>query len=377
MKFQVLSSDLMSHLSAISRVLTGKNAMPILDNFLFEMNPDSLKVTASDGDTTMITNIAISGVEGTGRFVVPTKTLLDPLKEMPQQMLSFDIDPGNLEIFVNYANGNYNFIASKAEEYPTLKEMESEAFQFTLPAQALLNGLSSTLFAVAEDELRPVMNGIYFDVKPESITFVASDSKKLVRLTNNNVKAGFEASFILPKKPANLLRSIISKDTSEATVAFDNKSARIQLPDYQISCRLIEGKFPRYEAVIPKNNTNKMIIGRQDCITTLRRISVFASQATNQVKFDLDKNQLTVSAQDVDFSISGTEKITCSYESTPLQIGFRANFLIEILNTIPSDEVEFQLADSFRACLIVPVQNNENEDLLMLIMPMQLADFGK
>ncbi len=366
----------MSHLSAISRVLTGKNTMPILDNFLFEINENALKVTASDGDTTMITNIAITEVEGSGRFVVPSKTLLDPLKEMPQQMLNFDIDGDNLEIFVYYANGKYNFIAGKAEEYPTLKDLDAEAHEFSLSSQALLNGIGSTLFATADDDLRPVMNGIYFDVKPEYMTFVASDSKKLVRLINQSVKAGFEASFILPKKPATLLRGIISKDMGEAKVTFDSKSARIQLTDYQISCRLIEGKFPRYESVIPKNNTNKMIVGRQDCINTLRRISVFASQATNQVKFNIDKDILTVSAQDVDFSIYGTEKITCSYSDTPMQIGFRANFLIEILNTIPSDEVEFQLADSFRACLIVPVQNNENEDLLMLIMPMQLADFG-
>lgn len=376
MKFQVLSSDLMSRLSAISRVLSSKNAMPILENFLFEINADNLKVTASDGDTTMITTIAISEVDGTGRFVVPAKTLLDPLKEMPQQMLTFDIDSANLEIFVYYANGKYNFIAGNADEYPTLKNLEPDAYNFNLPAQALLSGITSTIFAVADDELRAVMNGIYIDVKPETCTFVASDSKKLVRLINTGIKAGFEASFILPKKPANLLKGIISKDMTEATISFDSKSARIQLADYQISCRLIEGKFPRYESVIPKNNTNKMTIDRQECINTLRRISVFASAATNQVKFEIDKDQLTVSAQDVDFSISGVEKITCSYEGTPLQIGFRANFLIEILNTMPSDEVEFQLADSFRACLIVPVQNNENEDLLMLIMPMQLADFN-
>ncbi len=366
----------MSHLSAISRVLSSKNSMPILENFLFEIQDNQLKVTASDGDTTMITSIAISEVEGTGRFVVPAKTLLDPLKEMPQQNLTFNIDPDNLEIFVYYANGKYNFIAGNADEYPILKELEPEAHSFKISAQALLSGITSTIFAVAEDELRPVMNGIYIDVKPDNCTFVSSDSKKLVRLINNSIKAGFEASFILRKKPANLLKGIISKDMEDATISFDSKSARIQLADYQISSSLIEGKFPRYESVIPKNNTNKMTIDRQECINTSRRISVFASQATNQVKFEIDKDQLTVSAQDVDFSISGIEKISCSYDSTPLQIGFRANFLIEILNTMPSTDVEFQLSDSFRACLIVPVENNENEDLLMLIMPMQLADFN-
>ncbi len=376
MKFQVLSSDLMSHLSAISRVLVSKNSMPILENFLFEFSDNQLKVTASDGDTTMITTIAISEVDGDGRFVVPAKTLLDPLKEMPQQMLSFQINPDNLETYVYYANGKYNFIAGCADEYPTLRSMSAETNTFTMPAPALLNGIVSTIFAVADDELRPVMNGIYIDVTPESCIFVASDSKKLVRLINTSVKSGFSASFILPKKPANLLKSIISKDMADAEIQFDNKSARVHIGDYTVICSLIEGKYPRYEAVIPKNNTNCMIIDRQECINTLRRISVFASQATNQVKFELDKDQLTISAADVDYSISGVEKITCSYDSVPMQIGFRANFLIEILNTMPSSEVEFRLGEAFRAALIVPVTNNENEDLLMLIMPMQLADFG-
>ena len=376
MKFQVLSSDLMSHLSAISRVLVSKNSMPILENFLFEIGDNLLKVTASDGDTTMITTIAISEVDGDGRFVVPAKTLLDPLKEMPQQMLSFDIDPGNLDTNVYYANGKYNFIAGNADEYPTLRSMSAETNTFTIPATALLNGIVSTIFAVADDELRPVMNGIYIDVTPESCIFVASDSKKLVRLINSSVKAGFTASFILPKKPANLLKGIVSKDMADAEIQFDSKSARVRIGDYTVICSLIEGKYPRYEAAIPKNNTNCMIIDRQECINTLRRISVFASQATNQVKFELDKDQLTISAADVDYSISGTEKIACSYDSVPMQIGFRANFLIEILNTMPSDEVEFRMAESFRAALIVPVSNNENEDLLMLIMPMQLADIA-
>ncbi len=376
MKFQVLSSDLMSHLSAISRVLVSKNSMPILENFLFEFSDNQLKVTASDGDTTMITTIAISEVDGDGRFVVPAKTLLDPLKEMPQQMLSFQINPDNLETYVYYANGKYNFIAGCADEYPTLRSMSAETNTFTMPAPALLNGIVSTIFAVADDELRPVMNGIYIDVTPESCIFVASDSKKLVRLINTSVKSGFSASFILPKKPANLLKSIISKDMADAEIQFDNKSARVHIGDYTVICSLIEGKYPRYEAVIPKNNTNCMIIDRQECINTLRRISVFASQATNQVKFELDKDQLTISAADVDYSISGVEKITCSYDSVPMQIGFRANFLLEILNTMPSSEVEFRMGEAFRAALIVPVTNNENEDLLMLIMPMQLADFG-
>ncbi|MDO4496518.1 MAG: DNA polymerase III subunit beta [Bacteroidales bacterium] len=376
MKFKVLSSDLLSHLSAISRVLSNKTAMPILENFLFELQPEALVVTASDGDTTMITRIAISEVTGNGRFAVPSKTLLDLLREMPQQEISFEIDDENLEIFVNYENGKYNFIATNAAEYPKKKDLAENAQTLEIPEQVLLGGITSTIFATSDDELRPVMNGIFLDIKPDHVIFVASDSQKLVRLENKAVQPGFESSFILPKKPANLLKGIIGKDMEgNAKVSFDANNAQFQIEDYTIICRLVEGRFPRYESVIPKNNTNIMTIDRQTFINVLRRVSVFSNSATNQVKLEIDNNSMTVSAQDIDFSISAVEKAPCSYNSEPIQIGFRANFLIEILNTINSPEIDLKLSDQFRAGLIVPVANNENEDLLMLVMPMKLLDF--
>ena len=375
MKFEVLSSDLMSHLAAISRVLLSKNPMPILDNFRFEIGEERLTVTASDGSTTMITSIPIQAVEGNGAFVVPAKTIMDPLKEMPQQQLTIEVDNGNYEVIVSYANGKYNFIGGNADEYPRVKALEENYRSFDINAQALLTGIQSTLFATAEDELRPVMNGIYFDIKADRIIFVASDSKKLVRLINETTEPGFESNFILPKKPANLLKNIISKDQLLCTVCFDSKSARFQLGDYELICTLIEGRYPRYEVVIPKNNTNRLTIDRQLFLSALRRIAVFANSATNQVKFDLDASSLTISAQDVDYSTSGTETLTCSYEGTPMSIGFRANFLIEILNTITAQDVEVLLSDPARAGLVAPVQNNDGEKLLMLIMPMMLTDF--
>lgn len=375
MKFEVLSSDLMSHLNAISRVLASKTTMPILDNFLFVVCEDKLSVTASDGDTTMITSVPVTNVENSGSFVVPAKTLLEPLKEMPQQQLTIEVDNGNYEVNVCYANGKYNFIGGNAAEYPVLKDLEPEAKCFELNPQALLNGIQCTLFATADDDLRPVMNGIYFDIKADRLTFVASDSKKLVRLINTTVNAGFESNFILPKKPANLLKNVISKDQLLCTVHFDSKSARFQLGDYELSCRLIEGRYPRYEVVIPKNNNNRLTLDRSLFLSSLRRISVFANSATNQVKFDIAPTTLTISAQDIDYSTSGTETITCSYDGTPMSIGFRANFLIEILNTVSSQEIEMLLSDPARAGLVTPVQNNDGEDLLMLIMPMMLTDF--
>lgn len=375
MKFQVNSSDLLSHLTAISRVLSSKNAIPALENFLFDIEPDKLTLTASDGDTTMITTVALISAEGKSSIIVSPKNILEPLKEMPQQDITFDIDEGNYEVFVNYESGKFNFIAGNAKEYPIQKPLSDDASTLTMPAQVLLGGIQSTIFATADDDLRPVMNGIYFDIREDRVIFVSSDSKKLVRLINTSVQPGITASFILPKKPANLLKNVIAKDAEEAIVTFDSKSARVVVGDYTVSCRLIEGRFPRYESVIPKNNTNEVIIDRQTLINVLRRVSVFANAATNQVKLDLAENMLTVSAQDIDFSTSATEHVQCSYNGVTMAIGFRANFLVEILNTITSTEVKIQLADQARAGLIVPVENNENEDLLMLIMPMMLTDF--
>ncbi|MBO4753649.1 MAG: DNA polymerase III subunit beta [Bacteroidales bacterium] len=375
MKFEVLSSDLMSHLNAISRVLLSKNPMPVLDNFRFDIGEERLTVTASDGSTTMITSVPIHDVEGAGAFVVPAKTIMDPLKEMPQQQLTIEVDNGNYEVIVSYANGKYNFIGGNADEYPRVKPLEESALSFEINAQALLNGIQSTLFATAEDELRPVMNGIYFDIKSDRVIFVASDSKKLVRLINEVTAPGFDANFILPKKPANLLKNIIAKDQLLCTISFDSKSAHFQLGDYELICTLIEGRYPRYEVVIPKNNHNRLTIDRQLFLSALRRIAVFANSATNQVKFDLEASSLTISAQDVDYSTSGTETLVCSYDGTPMSIGFRANFLIEILSTITSQDIEMLLSDPARAGLVAPVQNNEGEQLLMLIMPMMLTDF--
>lgn len=376
MKFQVLSSDLLSHLSSISRVLASKSAMPILENFLFNVESDKLTITASDGDTTIVTSVNLDSVEGSGAIIISPKNLLEPLKEMPQQEIQFEFDEGNLEIFVTYESGKFNFIApDTAANYPQQKALDADAQTLVIPAQALATGIQSTFFATADDDLRPVMNGIFFDIRDDQFIFVASDSKKLVRLINTAVKPGFTSNFILPKKPASLLKNIIAKDVEDATITFDSKSAHISVGDYTVSCRLIDGRFPRYESVIPKNNVNKVTIERQSLINVLRRVAVFANAATNQVKFDLTDNMLTISAQDIDYSVSATERVSCSYAGVPMAIGFRASYLIEILNTIASAEVEILLSDHARAALIVPVESNENEDLLMLIMPMMLTDF--
>lgn len=374
MKFEVLSSDLMSHLSALSRVLASKSPNPILENFLFDIEGNKLTITASDGDTTMIGTVDIQNADGDMKFCVPAKTLIDPLKDLPQQNMSFTIEESG-EIIVEYTGGKCNFMTVNSNEYPVRQPMEEGAKQITLNTMSVGSSINYTLFATADDELRPVMNGIFFDIKQDKLISVASDSKKLVRLTNNKEQLGLETSFIMPKKAAVLIKNVIGKEPQELTIRIDSKSFRVNFAGYEISTRMIEGRFPRYEAVIPKGNTNRMIIDRQLFLSVLRRVASFSNQATNQVRLDLEPTQLTLSAQDVDFSKSGKETLACSYEGTPMSIGFRANYLIEILNTLNTQEIELKLGDSSRPGLISPIQDNTDEDILMLIMPMMLTDF--
>ena len=375
MKFIVSSTALLSHLQAISRVINSKNTMPILDNFLFNLRGNRLTMTASDQETTMTTEIDVIEAEGEGMFAVSAKILLDPLKELPDQPLTFEINDSNLEIFLYFQNGKYNFIGVNGDEYPRKSELGEGAVSLTLSASALLNGINRTLFATADDELRPIMNGIFIDIHPEDAYFVASDSHKLVRYKNVTVKAGIDAAFILPKKPANLLKNILPKEQGDVTITFDNRNARFTLSNFELNCRLIEGRYPNYASVIPQNNPNRLIIDRSSFTNALRRVSVFSSQSSNLVKLQLRNNQVVVSAQDIDYSTSAEESITCSYDGDDMNIGFKSTFLVEVLNNISSQEVSIELSDPSRAGLILPMENQPDEDLLMLLMPMMLNDF--
>ena len=375
MKFIVSSTALLSHLQAISRVINTKNSMAILDNFLFRLEGNSLTMTASDQETTMTTTIEVLEAEGQGLFAVSAKILLEPLKELPDQPLTFEINDENLEIFLYFQNGKYNFICVNGDEYPQKSPLSDTAKTFSISSQVLLNGINRTIFATADDELRPIMNGICMDIHPEDIVFVASDSHKLVRCKNDSVQSGIQASFILPKKPANLLKNILPKEAGDVTVSFDDKNACFTLSNFVLNCRLIEGRYPNYASVIPQNNPNRLIIDRALFTNVLRRVSVFSNQASNLVKLQLSENQIVVSAQDIDFSTSAEESISCSYSGDSMGIGFKSVYLIEILNNISSQEVSIELSDPSRAGLILPIENQANEDLLMLLMPMMLTDF--
>ncbi|GHT14782.1 DNA polymerase III subunit beta [Bacteroidia bacterium] len=374
MKFVVSSSSLSSHLQTVGRVIASKNTIPVLDCFLFELHENTLKITAADSETRMITSVEVSEVVGEGIFAIPSKNILDSLKELPDQPITFNINDESLEMFINYENGKYNFIAQNGDEYPQPKPLKEGAAKIEISAEDLLSGISRTLFATAEDELRPVMNGIYFDINSTDLTFVASDGHKLVRFKNFSVNGNEKTAFILPKKPANLLRTILPKESGKVTIGFDDNNAYIETTHIVIISRLIEGRYPNYNGVIPKENPYKVTADRLLLANALKRVSVFSNPTSSLIKLHVSANSIFISAQDIDFSTSAEETVTCVYDGEPISIGFKGSYLIEILNNIPSAEVVLELADPSRAGLMLPAENEPAEDLLMLLMPMMLND---
>lgn len=374
MKFVASSTDLLSHLQAISRVISSKNTLPILDNFLFELKGNDLIITASDLESTMITTLHLENTEGEGVVAIPARILTDTLKEFPEQPLTFQVNMDSLAVNLVSENGKYSIVGKPGIDFPQLPQIQEEgSHEITFSSEQLLMGINRTIFATADDELRPVMNGIFVEIGTEEVTFVSSDAHKLVRYRRSDVKAGEESSFILPKKPATLLKNILGKEDQPVAVAFDEKNAIFTMPGYRLICRLVEGNYPGYDAVIPKNNPNKMTIDRLELYNTLRRVSVYSNQASNLVKLELKPNELIISAQDIDYSISAVEKLNCQYGGDPMEIGFKSVFLIELLSNINSETVSVELSDPTRAGLLLPAESDqEDENLLMLLMPMMI-----
>ncbi|MBQ9426568.1 MAG: DNA polymerase III subunit beta [Paludibacteraceae bacterium] len=374
MRFNVSSTKLFANLQSVSRVIAAKNSLSILEDVLFDLNEGVLTLTASDGETTIRTSIDVEASEGNGKVAFGAKLLLETLREFPEQPLTFVIDEQNFSMLITSANGTYSFVGQNGMEYPEMRTDEENVNGFSINAGVLLDSINKTIFCTADDDLRPVMGGINFDLKPESLTMVATDAHRLVRLTNTSIHSDNECSFILPKKPATILRNILQKETEDVRVAFGDKNVRFEFGRTLIVCRQIEGRYPNYNAVIPQNNQNKVIVDRQTIVNACKRVSVFANTGTSLLKLALTNNSIKISAQDIDFSTSAEENITCSYDGTPMAIGFKAPFLVEILAAIESNDVLIELADPARAGLILPTENQENEEVLMLLMPMLLND---
>ncbi len=372
MKFTVSSSALQSLLATTGKVISNKNTLPILDYFLLELKGDELQVTTSDLETTLIGSIKVDRVESEGTIAAPAKLMLDSLKEFSEMPLDIEVNDRNFEIKMNWKSGSLSIPGVSAVSYPAVPALSPDRKEMTMDVDLLVNGINKTIFATADDELRPVMNGVYFNIEPQALTFVATDAHKLVKYTAEYEGEG-SAAFILPKKPANLLKNVLLKEDDAISVSFDSKNVKFGLKSHTLVCRLIEGNYPNYNAVIPAANPNKVLIDRVELLNGIKRVAVCSNPTTNLIRMDIADNRVNLTAQDIDFSVSANETISCSYDGLNISIGFKSTFLVEILSNIDTPTVMIELADSTRAGVFKPVYDDKQSSAtLMLLMPMMI-----
>lgn len=372
MKFTVSSSALLSLLATTGKVISNRNTLPILDYFRMDLQGNTLKVTTSDLETTMISSIEVESVESEGTIAAPAKQMLDLLKEFPDMPLTFDVNDKTWEISVSWKSGELSIPGASAVSYPVPPTIKEENRELMLGVDTLIGGINKTIFATADDDFRPQMNGVFFNIEPEQLTFVATDAHKLVKYASN-LTGEVNASFILPKKPANLLKNILLKEEEDVKVCFDQNNVRFELKNHTLICRLIEGSFPNYNAVIPNNNPNKVLVDRVELVNGIKRVAICSNPTTNLIRMDISENRIKLTAQDIDFSLSANETLSCSYEGSPIVIGFKSTFLVEILSNIDTPTVQIELADSTRAGVFKPVYDDvQNSSTLMLLMPMMI-----
>ncbi len=374
MRFSVSSSSLSNNLMSLSKVINSKNSLAILECILFDIRNGQLTMTASDSENTMKATMPLDDCDGDAFVAISSKKLLDAVRELPEQPLNFEIDTTNYTVLVNYQNGQYNFIAENADAYPQAQPISDDATLITVDAPILADNITRSLFATMQDEMHPAMNGIYFDLTAEGLFIVATDGRKLVRNKNMKVKSETPSSFILPKKPASLLKNVLSKDEGDVVIKFDNRSAIISFPGGTLYCRLIDGRYPNYNSVIPKGNPNQAMLDRKTLQSALRRVLPFASESSQLIRFHFEMGNLEISSEDLDYATSAKESIVCDYNGQPLNIGFKGSSFLDMLNNLTSDEVIIELGDPSRAGVILPATQPDNEEILMLIMPMLLND---
>ena len=370
MKFIVSSSELHKNLQSIGGVLSSNNSLPILDNFLFEVESDRLTVTASDLETTMTSTLSVKA-EDSGTMAIQAKLLMEFLKTLPEQPLTFTIDRDSGSVEVSSSSGKFRMAGFPGDEYPKNPELsEDDTTTVTMPSDVLVEAIQNTLFATAVDEMRPVMSGVFCEFSDEYLRFVATDAHKLVRFTRLDQSADNTASLILAKKPLTQLKNILATTTSDVELRFDGKFARFAFDEKVLMCRLIDGKYPNYEAVIPTDNPNKLLVDRKGLLNAMRRVSIFSNKTTHQVRVRIQGSELSLTTEDMDFSNEAYERLNCSFDGEDMEMGFNSRFLIEMLSNLDSEEVEFQLNGPNRAGILVPVQKEEtNSDILMLVMP--------
>ena len=394
MKFSLSSSELAERLQAIGKVINTKNQMSILDCFLFEVSGDTLKITASDNENTLVTTLKINEAGEDFRFAINAKTVLDAVKGIPEQPVTFNVDMQNFNTTVNYQNGHFSLVSQNADEYPSYTDFPEDSAEIKVDSKLLLDSVGRALYATAPtDSAHPVMSGVLFDITQKdetnnedaNVSIVASDGRKLeyTRWANeNNVQAG---QYVLSNKPALLLRSLLARESGEITMRFAKEKAEVRMNTFSMTCRLIDGKFPAYNKVVPKNNPNRLTVNRMAFINMLRRVLVFSDAVSSLVKLHMEADQLVTSVQNIDYSLSAEESMICEYDGMPMNIGFKGTTLVDFLNNIECENIEFQIADQSRAVIIVPspqpnaVKDDDGnakskEEIVMLLMPSIIND---
>ena len=373
MKFIVSSLKLLKNLQALSGVIGTKNTLPILDDFLFQLTENALKITTSDLDVTMSVSMVPDMVEGTGEVTIPARLLLEIMKNFPDVPITINVDNNTLAVELIAGEGRYKLAGHKSDEFPQLPVM-TDTSVWEIPADVLARGFEKTVFATGMDEIRPIMSGVFMEMTENYLTFVATDAHKLVRYRRMDVKSDVVASFIMPKKPINQLKNILAGLADEPVrIEFNKTNASYVFGDYVLICRLLEGRYPNYEAVIPKSNPNQLTIDRQTFLSAIRRVAVFSSKATHQVRFRITGQEIMLTAEDVDFYNEAKERLACSYTGDDMEIGFNSRFFQEMLGNFDSNEVKLEMSAPNRAGILTPVDNaNEAEDPLMLLIPVML-----
>jgi len=373
MKFILSSLKLLKAIQALSGVINSSNTLPILDDFLFDINEDELKITASDLETTMTVSIKPDMVEGKGQVTIPARLLIDVMKNFPDIPVSFNIDEATLAIEITTGEGRYKMVGHKSDEFPQVPVI-AEPSVWDIPADVLACGFEKTIFATGSDEIRPIMTGVFMAMSDTCLTFVATDAHKLVRYRRMDVKSDAAASFIVPKKPINQLKNILAGRADEPVhVEFNNTNASFTFGEYKLICRLIEGRYPNYEAVIPTTNPNKLIVDRQLLNAAIKRVAIFSSKATHQIRFKISGQELVLTAEDLDYSNEAKERLTCNYTGEDMEIGFSSKFFQEMLANLSQNEIQLEMSAPNRAGIITPIDNqNADEDILMLLMPVML-----
>jgi DNA polymerase-3 subunit beta len=371
MRFSVSSTDLLRKLQIAGGAIESNPVQPLLEDFLFDLDANVLTVTATNLETSIILEQEVSGEES-GSVAVPAKILMDTLKALPDQPITFDVEEDTNWIEITSAFGKYKLAGDKPEDYPEIPVVDQEN-SLELESDVLIKAINNTIIAASDDELRLAMTGVFFQIDFNKIVFVATDAHKLVKFTYQGLNLDFSRSFIVPKKGLSLLKNGLQGGKKKVIMSFNDANVFFQIDHVKFICRLVDAKFPNYNMVIPVDNPNHLIIGKKDIQNSLKRISIYSNKSTNQVVFNLNESSLTMSAQDLDFSNEATEQLPCKYDGDPMTIGFNAKFFLELLQILNVSEIKLELSDPTKACLLLPTENKENEDLMMLVMPVMMG----